>query len=102
MHRIAATAVSTLLIAASVFGQAGGVASISGTVRDPSGSVVSNGNVVVSSAAKGEIRAVQTNGAGVFTAPALVPGQGYELTVTATGFAQYDLKDIDLQVGQNI
>jgi hypothetical protein len=102
IHKIAAAAIITFLIADGAFGQAGGVASISGTVRDPSGSVVSNGKVVVSSAAKGDIRSVQTNGAGVFTAPALVPGQGYQLTVTAPGFAEYDLKDIDLQVGQNL
>jgi len=102
MRKIPATAIGTLLIAAYAFGQAGGVASISGTVHDPSGSVVPNGKVVVSTAAKGEIRSVQTNAAGVFTAPALVPGQGYQLTVTAQGFAQYELKDIGLQVGQNL
>jgi hypothetical protein len=102
MRKISATVVSALLVAATAFGQAGGVASISGTVRDPSGSVVPNAKVVVSSAAKGDIRSVETNGAGVFTAPALVPGQGYQLTITAKGFAQYDLKDIDLQVGQNL
>ena len=50
MRKISATVVSALLIAASAFGQAGGVASISGTVHDPSGSVVPNGKVVVSTA----------------------------------------------------
>ncbi len=102
MRKIAAIAIGTFLMAVSAFGQAGGVASISGTVHDPSGSVVANGKVVVSSASKGEIRSVETNDAGVFTAPALVPGPGYELTITAPGFAQYELKDIDLQVGQNL
>ncbi len=43
-----------------------------------------------------------TNSAGAFSAPALIPGQGYNLTITAPGFAPYDVKDIDLQVGQNL
>jgi len=102
MRKIQVALFGTFLAAASAFGQAGGVASISGTVHDPSGSVVPNGKVVVSTTAKGEIRSVQTNASGVFTAPALVPGQGYQLTITAQGFAQYELKDIDLQVGQNL
>jgi hypothetical protein len=102
MPKIPAIVIGTLFVAACAFGQAGGVASISGTVQDPTGSVVPNGKILISTAAKGEIRSVETNGAGVFIAPALVPGQGYQLTVTAKGFAQYDLKDIDLQVGQNL
>jgi outer membrane receptor protein involved in Fe transport len=95
--------ITTLLgVAASAFGQAGGVASISGTVHDPTGAVVANGKVVVSSASKGDIRSIETNGDGVFTAPALIPGPGYELTITAPGFSPYNLKDISLQVGQNL
>lgn len=88
--------------AACAYGQAGGVAGISGTVRDPSGSVIPNAKVVVSSASKGEIRSLETNDAGVFSAPALVPGPGYLLDITAAGFATYELKDIALQVGQNL
>src|ERR1700743_283023 len=95
--------ITTLLgVAASAFGQAGGVASISGTVHDPTGAVVANGKVVVSRASKGDIRSIETNGDGVFTAPALIPGPGYELTITAPGFSPYNLKDISLQVGQNL
>jgi hypothetical protein len=91
------------LIGASVaFPQAGGVASISGTVTDPSGSVVPNAKVVISSVGRGELRSIQTNEAGVFNAPALVPASGYGVTVTAAGFSNYELKDIELQVGQNL
>ena len=91
-----------LLSAASVFSQAGGVAGISGTVEDPSGSAVPNAKVVISSASQGQIRSLTTNSAGAFSAPALIPGQGYNLTITAPGFAPYEVKDIDLQVGQNL
>ena len=102
MFKISVAVIATFLAAASAFGQAGGVASISGTVHDPSGSVLPNAKVVVSTASKGDIRAIETNGAGVFNAPALIPGDGYQLAITAPGFAEYDLKDIALQVGQNL
>ena len=96
--------VAPLLVFLSVpaFAQSGGVAAIAGTVHDPSGSVVPNAKVVVSNSTQGEIRALTTNSAGVFSAPALTPGPGYSLSITAPGFAQNDIKDIDLQVGQNI
>jgi hypothetical protein len=102
MRMIWASLIALFVVAATALGQAGGVASISGTVTDPSGSVVPNAKVVVSSGSKGEIRSVLTNGSGAFTAPALVPGPGYEFTVTTAGFAPYELKDIVLQVGQNL
>ena len=92
-----------LFLPASVFAQAaGGVAGISGTVHDPSGSAVPNAKVVISSASQGRVRSITSNAAGEFTAPSLIPGPGYQVTVTATGFSTYDLKDIDLQVGQNL
>jgi len=102
MRRLFSACALVGLCAANIFAQAGGVASISGTVLDPSGAVVANAKVVVSSASKGEVRSIQTNDAGAFTAPALVPGPGYKMTVTAPGFAQNELKDIDLQVGQSL
>lgn len=81
---------------------AGGVAGISGTVRDPSGAVVANAKVDISSASKGEVRSITTNDAGIFAAPGLIPGPEYKVTVAASGFAEYEANDIDLQVGQNL
>src|SRR5712671_4877081 len=40
------------------------------------------------------------NGAGVFSAPALVPATGYTVSVEKTGFAKYEVRDITIQVGQ--
>jgi outer membrane receptor protein involved in Fe transport len=91
-----------VFLSAPAFAQSGGVAAIAGTVKDPSGSVVPNAKVVISSATQGEVRAISTNSAGVFSAAALAPAPGYSVTVTATGFAQSEIKDIDLQVGQNL
>src|SRR5229473_4850073 len=92
-----------LFLSASAFAQsAGGVAGISGVVRDQSGAVVPKANVVISSTSQGTIRNLSTNDAGLFTAPALIPGPGYQVTVTAAGFTQYEAKNLDLQVGQNM
>jgi outer membrane receptor protein involved in Fe transport len=91
-----------LCLSASALAQSGGVAGIGGTVKDPSGSVVPNAKVIISRTAQGQVRSLETNGSGVFNAPALIPGPGYSVSVTASGFAQSELKDIDLQVGQNL
>jgi outer membrane receptor protein involved in Fe transport len=81
---------------------AAGVAGISGVVHDLSGAAVPGAKVVISSDARGEVRSITTNGAGLFAAPALVPGTGYKVTVTAAGFAPWEIKDIDLRVGQDL
>jgi hypothetical protein len=92
-----------LFLSAAAFAQsAGGVAGITGVVRDPSGAVIPGAKVVISSGSQGTVRTLTTNTAGLFTAPALVPGPGYKVGVTATGFAPYEAKGLDLQVGQNM
>jgi Carboxypeptidase regulatory-like domain/TonB dependent receptor/TonB-dependent Receptor Plug Domain len=91
------------LAAGSAWAQAAaGLAGISGTVRDATGSVVPGAQVVVSNASKGVRLTLSTSEGGVFNAPALTPAAGYEVTVTKQGFAAYDVKDIELPVGQNI
>jgi len=95
-------AVLLCLPAAALAQSAGGVAGISGIVRDPSGSAVVNAKVVISNPAQGDVRSITTNEAGLFTAPALLPGTGYKVTVNAPGFAAYELTNLDLQVGQNL
>jgi len=92
-----------LLLAAPVFAQsAAGLAGISGIVRDPSAASVPNAKVVISSQSQGTLRNLTTNTDGVFTAPALTPGAGYRVSVTAAGFTPYEAKDLTLMVGQNL
>src|SRR5579871_6750029 len=94
---------SVLLFAYTAFGQAAaGTAGISGVVHDPSGSSVPSAKVVISSTGQGIIRSLTTNADGIFSAPALTPGPGYQVAVSATGFNTYEAKDIQLQVGQNL
>ena len=81
---------------------AGGVAGISGVVRDQTGAAVPDAKVVISRESRGTLRTLSTNESGVFSAPALDPGAGYRVTVTATGFAEYTAERLELQVGQNL
>src|SRR5437016_1901610 len=97
-----AVAVILLVCAAALAQSAAGLAGISGVVRDASSASVGDAKVAVSNPAKGILRTLTTNASGVFTAPALPPAPGYSVVVIAPGFASWEVKDIELQVGQNI
>jgi outer membrane receptor protein involved in Fe transport len=101
--KLLSIAVLFSLAASSMWAQsAAGVAAITGVVRDASGAAVPNAKVVISSESRGELRSLISNSSGVFAAPALIPGPGYTVTITASGFATWELKDIDLRVGQDL
>jgi hypothetical protein len=103
MRKVLALSICALVFTASAFAQAtAGLSAVSGTVHDPAGASVPNAKVVVANDTNGITRNLITNDAGVFTAPALPPASGYKVTVSATGFAGYEAKDIVLQVGQNL
>jgi Carboxypeptidase regulatory-like domain/TonB dependent receptor/TonB-dependent Receptor Plug Domain len=93
----------TMLVAAGpAWSQAAGLAEISGSVRDNSGAVVPGASVVISNSSKGIRLSLSTSGGGIFDAPALQPASGYDVTVNKQGFAEYAVKDITLDVGQNL
>ena len=79
-----------------------GLAGISGTVRDSSGSVIPEADVTVSNPQKGITRDLKSNDAGLFNVPGLQPATGYVVTVKKQGFANYESRDILLEVGQNL
>jgi hypothetical protein len=87
----------------AVFSQSGGgLSSLTGVVTDSSAAAIANAEVLVDNQALGIHRKLQTNGSGVFNAPALVPSSGYEVTVNAPGFARFQNRDITILVGQNV
>ena len=90
-----------IVAASSVWAQAvAGLAGVSGTVRDASGAVVPGASVTLTNEAKGIRRAMESNSSGAFNAPSLPPSSGYSLSVNGKGFAAWEVKGFELQVGQ--
>ena len=75
---------------------------VTGLVQDASGAVVPGAKVVIANADKGIRRDLESNGSGMFNAPALVPSTGYSLTVSKQGFANYTVSDFQVTVGGNV
>ncbi len=59
---------------------------ITGTVTDPTGAIVPNPTITIRNKATAATRAAEANAEGVYSAPALDPGQ-YEVRVEAKGFS---------------
>ena len=94
-----AALILTALGAALAIGQTTGGGSISGTLTDPSGSVVAGASVAIRNTATGATRTIASNDAGIYVAQFLQPG-GYEITASKTGFAKVLRTGLMLQVGQ--
>lgn len=90
-----------VLAATSAWAQAvAGLAGVSGSVRDESGSAVPGAAVVVANDSLGIRRTMDTNESGAFSAPSLPPAPGYTVSVKRQGFATWEVKDFRLEVGQ--
>src|SRR5277367_446629 len=76
-------------------------ATLSGTVTDPTGAVVPGAQVTVHSLATGLDRQLVTDGAGLYVAPSLIPGD-YQVVVKASGFSQYTVEKVTLEVDQRV
>src|SRR5712692_9584141 len=74
-------------------------ASITGTVKDPSGATISNAQVTVASPDRGINRTTTTNSDGEYSVPGLPPGS-YNVTINAPGFKKYEAAGVILRVAQ--
>ena len=91
-----AAAVWLLLVSVNLASaQSGG--ELIGTVTDPSGAVIPNANVTVTSVETGKERTVASNGSGIFDFPSLDVGN-YNLAVSAAGFETYKQNGIVINV----
>ena len=88
-------AFSNLLNAQSTAG------SIVGKVRDPSGAVIGDADVMVRNQATNVARRVKTNSDGDYTVPLLPPGV-YEVDVNRTGFRSAAFSNVNLEVNQTV
>jgi hypothetical protein len=76
-----------------------GYGSISGTVTDPSGAVVTGANVIATEVQTGNQTRTVSGKDGRFVFPTLLPS-GYTLAVTAAGFESYSQRGIVLEADQ--
>jgi hypothetical protein len=90
-----------LLVLGAMSALAQSTATLSGTVTDPSGAVLPGAQVKVISLATGLTRELVTDGAGVYSAPSLQPGD-YTVQVTAAGFSLYTVQKLTLDVDQRV
>src|SRR5437870_12508519 len=92
-----ATFLPTIFLALNVIAhaQSGSSTSITGTVVDPSGAVVTNATVEVRNPVSGFSRNAVTDASGKFVVPN-VPFNPYHVTVTGQGFAPYS-GDVDVR-----
>jgi len=72
---------------------------INGTVTDPSGKVVPGAQVALKSLDKNTAQSTTTSTSGVYFLPSVPPGR-YSLSITATGFENYVIPEIQLNVNQ--
>jgi len=91
-------AVVPVLFFASVLAFSQTDASVSGTVTDPTGAHIVAATVTALNNATGVATPVQTNTAGVYTMPSLLPGT-YTFTALHPGFRKAITTDVILQVG---
>jgi hypothetical protein len=75
------------------------LATLAGTITDPSGSVIAKAVVTITETATGQVYEITTNDLGEFVRPALKPST-YNVTVTAPGFKKTEKKDIVLIPGE--
>src|SRR5215213_8480959 len=94
--------VSVLFLSLGTFAQSQATTGlIQGTVVDPNGAVVSSATVNVKNTETGFERTVSSNSDGFFSAPLLPLGR-YIVTVTAGGFSNSVLENVEVNVGQTL
>ena len=99
--RLWLTAFFTLLLAISALAQQSATATIEGVVADANGAVLPNAKVVIKSPDNGLTREVTTDANGIYRIPGLPPGN-YQMTASASGFAENKFNGLTLTVGQKL
>lgn len=75
-------------------------AELTGQITDSSGAAIPDATVIVANSARGIKVVVKSDSRGNYVAPLLPPADGYEVTVSRTGFNQAQRAGITLQVAQ--
>src|SRR5271154_2357954 len=86
-----------LMLAGISMAQSSGTGAITGTVTDPSGAVVPNVTVTVTSLDNGEVRTTTTSGTGSYQVNLLLPGN-YSVKFEAAGFQSSTFASVSVTV----
>lgn len=94
---VASIAIMLGMFSTAVYSQSGS-ATLQGTVTDPTGAVIPNARIHITSLLTGVSRDVVSNNSGIYSAPDLSPGR-YEVSTSAEGFTKRVQTDVVLTVG---
>ena len=95
------TALFALLLAFSFVARAQSNATLQGSVVDTSNAAVPNATVTIHNQGTGVDVTTKTDQSGYYVVPGLLPGV-YQVTVTASGFQSYVIKDLKLDVASTV
>ncbi len=73
--------------------------SLQGVVKDPNGAVVAGATVKVTNTSTGIVRETTTNDEGFYRVTNLLPGDTYEIIVTASGFTETKREQVPVRLG---
>ncbi len=92
---------STALVTAVSAGLAQTTSSVTGIVTDSSGAVIPGASVVLSNPSTSVRFAVKTDSAGSYRVSNVPPGPGYSVTVSAGGFASFQVNNLYVNVANS-
>jgi len=76
-----------------------GFGAVAGTLRDPYGDGLPDTSVVISNDTLGVNRTLMTTDDGMFLAPTLPPGSGYNIKASRQGYGTWEYKDFEVSAG---
>lgn len=99
-HAVICATIALLISSPLVFGQGIVTGTISGTIVDPQGAVVSGANVQATQVETNRVFTTASSKAGLVQLSSLPPGN-YTVVVETQGFASYTVHDIRVEVGKD-
>jgi len=90
-----------LIVLAATAGGQSNVASLTGILTDPTGAVIPNAELVITSHNTGIVYRTVSNASGVYVAPSLIPGL-YRVEFQAAGFKKKQIPELTLETAQKL